>query len=301
MPGSTGPAIRAVCRIVNQNSCGSGSVCGWWNGGTLILTNAHVAGTKIGRIVQVFFESLGITKPAEVIRAAYSNQIIADWALLFVESWQQIQPVKLSKNPPAAGESMYTKGFPRCQAHNGTDITQHATLQNGVLLWLPDAIGGQSGSGVWGDDDNLQKALLTWSWTQGGRSYGAGQLTSEIYRQNRAATLMGYPMMDGLTELPGEFDFTGITRPGGTDDPVVVPGFYSIPMERGIQDFPIWAEDDAPPTDPPGGGDDCKRRAIESLRRVRDAADNEIKQWESSVSKPIDPTDEGAITDTFGL
>ena len=47
----TGPSIRGVCRILNQNSCGSGSICGIQpSGNALILTNAHVAGTKIGRI-----------------------------------------------------------------------------------------------------------------------------------------------------------------------------------------------------------------------------------------------------------
>jgi len=298
---ATGPAIRAVCRVINQNSCGSGSICGHWDGGSLVLTNAHVAGSTVNRKVAVEVESLNNRRfTATVIRAAYSNSVSADWALLFIAGFQEVQPVYLSKSPPASGESLYTKGFPRCQRHNGTDIAQHATLNNGVLLWLPDAIGGQSGSGVWGDGDNLQKALLTWSMTRNGRSYGAGQLTAEIYRQNRAGQLRGYPKMPGLVELPGDFDFDGVDRSGLTD-PVVEEGFYSIPLERNIQDFPIWAEDIVIPP-PPGPGDTVPRQqAIAALRRVRDLADNEIKQFENSVAVPVDPQHPSEIEDTFGL
>lgn len=306
MAGSTGPAIRAVCRVVNQNSCGSGSICGHWNGGSLVLTNAHVAGTKIGRVVRVEVESLGMRKlNASVIRAAYSNSVSADWALLHIPDFQEIQPVYLTKNPPPAGLSLYTKGFPTCQPHNGTDITQAATLKNGVLLWKPNAIGGQSGSGVWGDDDNLQYALLTWSMQYSGRWLGGGQLTSEIYKQNRSAEVRGYARMPNLIELPS-FDFADVDR-DGLDDPVVEEGFFSIPLERNIQDFPIWAEDQTEPppggpTEPPTDPNDpeVQKRAIESIRRIRDLANDELKRWEENTSRPIAP-DAGSIGETFGL
>ena len=295
---STGPAIRGVCRIINQNSCGSGSICGHYNGGSLVLTNAHVAGTQIGRKVRVQVESLGMRQfTGEVIRAAYSNQVIADWAVVFIPGFQEIQPVYLSKNPPARGESMYTKGFPRCNPHNGTDIAQHEVLNNGVLLWLPDAIGGQSGSGVWGDGDNLQKALLTWSWTSGRRQYGAGQLTAEIYRQNRSASIRAFPMMDGLTPL-NDFDLDAVNR-DGTDNPVLSEGFFSAPMERGIQDLPIWYEDH------PGDDEDAaelRRQFAASLRRISDAIEKEIDLYGGTHGGgTVDPSDPGAIDDTFGL
>lgn len=309
MPGSTGPAIRAVCRVVNGSSCGSGSICGHWNGGSLILTNAHVAGTKIGRVVRVEVESLGMRKlNAKVIRAAYSNQVSADWALLFVDGFQEISPVHLTKKLPPSGYSLYTRGFPRCQPHNGTDINQAATLNNGVLLWLPNSIGGQSGSGVWGDDDHLQYALLTWSMQRGGRWYGAGQLTGEIYRQNRAfintGALVGHPKMPGLVELPGDFEFAGVDREG-LSDPEVDEGIYSAPIETvdGIQDYPIWAEDQDPTPPPvdPGKPDQWRMRGIEFLRRQRDQLDTEIASWEKASSDPVDPTTPGAMDDLFGL
>lgn len=304
MAGSTGPSIRGVCRIINQNSCGSGSICGHYQGGSLVLTNAHVAGTQVGRKVQVDIESKGIRKEATVIRAAYSNQVSADWALLLIDGYQDIEPTYLSKKSPAPGDSLYTKGFPRCNPHAGTDITQHKTLNNGVILWLPDAIGGQSGSGVWDDATNLQMALLTWSWGDGNRSYGAGQLTSEIYRQNRAAQLVGFPKMAGLTELPGEWADTDRT---GADDPVVTEGFFSAPMERGIQDYPIWAEDivDPPPVDPTDPTEPCdpetRKQLAEYFRLQGELAERFRKQFEgASVPIIVDPSKPNT-GETFGL
>lgn len=267
------------------------------------MTNAHVAGSQVGRQVQVEIESLGMRRlTGTVIRAAYSNQVIADWAVIFIPDFQEIEPVYLSKHPPASGESMYTKGFPRCRAHNGTDIAQHQVLSNGVLLWLPDAIGGQSGSGVWGDSDGLQKALLTWSWTSGRRQYGAGQLTSEIYRQNRDRQIRGFAMMPGLKPL-NDFDLDAVNR-DGTDDPVLEEGFFSAPIEAGIQDLPIWYEDQVtePPVDPGDGGDACelKRQFVDSLRRIGEAIDKEVDRY-TTGNGTVDPGDPDKIDDTFGL
>jgi hypothetical protein len=282
-------------------------IVGHWQGGSLVLTNAHVAGSQVGRMVVVEVESLNNRRfNAKVIRAAYSNSVSADWALLHIDGFQDIKPVYISKGPPDSGEQLWTKGFPRCRPFAGQKVTQHATLNNGVLLWLPDAIGGQSGSLVVDIDDQVGKALLTWSMTRNGRSYGAGQLTAEIYRQNRSAELRGFPKMPGLVELPSEdtFDFGDIDRSTLTD-PVVEEGFFSIPMERNIQDFPIWAEDQKP--EPGDDGDDDQppsgnnAAGIESLRKIRDLADDEIKKLEKGVSNPVDPNDNTAIEDTFGL
>ena len=55
---SSGPAFRAVCRILNQNSCGSGSICGRKADGSFVMTNAHVAGSNVGRRVVCEVEQL---------------------------------------------------------------------------------------------------------------------------------------------------------------------------------------------------------------------------------------------------
>lgn len=302
---ATGPSIRGVCRILNRSSCGSGSIVGIRNGNSLILTNAHVAGTSIGREVTVEVESTGDRITARVIMAAYSDRTWTDWAVLeTVNPYSKVQPIKCSKNRPSG--SHYTKGFPRCQPFPGSDIrTVALSSTDSRWTWQPNAIGGQSGSGVWSDVDNLQYGLLTWSI---GRD-GAGQMTSEIYRQARDCTLTGAPRVDGMTELPSDqdFDFTGIDK-DGLSDPVVEPGVW---VQRDITTLPIWAEDDdddggdvTPPNDP---GDisatALQKIQIESLRAEIEVKEKQLRKLQglappSQSGKPV-PDNDDAIQ--YGL
>ncbi len=256
-----GPSKRAVCRIINQSSCGSGSICGInSNGNALILTNAHVAGTRVGRVVQVDVEATGDRIQARVIMAAYSNRTLADWAILeTLAPYGKVEPVKLSKNAPSG--SHYTKGFPRCRAFAGTNITTVDISDNSPLWrWLPNAIAGQSGSGIWNDDDNLQYGIVTW--TYGG--YGAGQTTYWTYLQARNRNTVGPPKIDGLMELTN----------ADLADPIVEEGFYA---EANIVHLPIWAEDepDDIPNDP--SPSQWRKYLINRTRRQIEALEEEMK------------------------
>ncbi len=297
---STGPATRAVCRILNQNSCGSGSVCGKWKDGSLVMTNGHVAGTDPDRDIVVEAELLGNKRfTGNIVEVMYNrNEIGADWALLYVPGLTQVQPVYLTKGLPAKNESMYTKGYPKCVKHAGTDIAQFQTINNGVLLWLPNAIGGQSGSGVWGDSDHLMKALLTWSIRQGNRWYGGGQLTNTIYDQMRGRIVKGFPRPKDweFIELPGgdvNYDADGLS------DPTVKDCYWT---SRAVSEmWPIWHED-LKPTDPPvdtPSDRQWKSRYVESLRKYRDQMDAEIRSIEQTQSGAIDPS--SISEETFGL
>lgn len=293
---ATGLSIRAVCRVVNRNSCGSGSICGQQpDGKALILTNAHVAGTTIGRIVDVDVESTGDRIKARVIMAAYSDRTVSDWAILeTVEPYTKVKPVHLSKKKPYG--SNYTKGFPRCQPHAGTDIETVDFGSNGVWFWEPDSIGGQSGSGVWNDNDHLQYGLLTWLWN----GHGAGQQTAEIYRQATGQTVAGYPKPDGLIEL-ADFDLKDSER--GENDPVVEPGFF---QQVSIADLPIWAEDIIvdPPKDPdeppPTPGTSLSR--ADFMEYCRDMEELHAKwrnRFENTPAPPVNGS--GGGSGTFGL
>lgn len=291
---SDGPASRAAGRVINQNSCGSCSCCGRDSGGSYFLTNAHVAGTTVGRLVQIDIVVNGATKriQARVIMAAYSDQTLTDWAILYAEGFFDVEPVKLSKKRPSG--SHYTKGSPRCVwPQVATDITTKDIDDDSPLWrWTPNSIGGQSGSGVYDDEDNLQYGLLTWSW--GG--FGAGQMTAEIYRQARNQTVAGAPRIPDLIEVPAPLpsgDSSDIV-----DEPKVESGFFA---QMGITDLPIWAEDTPPPPDP-DKPDTTRKLLVEFCRELgelavkwRDRFMTEQEQTGPGKPKP------GKTPGTFGL
>lgn len=293
---ATGPAIRAAVRVINQNSCGSGSICGRANGGIYIITNAHVAGNRIGREVKFDCVVNGQSKrlSARVVMAAYNDRTQTDWAVLFCEEDPGIEPVKLSIERPRG--SHYTHGSPRCVwPQVGTDITTVDMADNMPLWrWRPNSIGGQSGSGVWSDNDNLQYGLLTWSW--GG--YGAGQMTAEIYRQALNQTTVGYPRIPGMIEVDLESHGDSID---GLDEPTVSAGFFA---ESSFTELPIWHKPGAPPVAPPPTDPTELQKLVAELFGELD--DWQAK-WRAKLGIGEDATAPGVpppfdgLDDTFGL
>lgn len=249
--------MAAAVRCIAGNSCGTGSVCGRDANGSFILTNAHVVGTRNGREVRVDTQNHG-THTGRVIMSAYSDRTLTDWAIVYVVGLTEIEPVLLSKKRPTG--SHYTMGCPRCVwPPRNTDITTVDIADDSPLWrWNPNAIGGQSGSGVWSDRDNLQYGLLTWTW--GGR--GAGQMTAEIYRQARNQTVSGAPRIEGLEipqdDGPSECEFKLMD-----EKPTIENGFFAV---TGLTDLPIWAEDVQPPPVDPENPDTTRQLMIEYLR-----------------------------------
>lgn len=285
------PSERAAVRVRAGNSCGSGSVCGRFEGGSLILTNAHVVGTRVGRTVGIDCVIDGVDRSydAKVIMAAYSDRTLTDWAVLSCDGLTEIEPVSLSKEKPTGRH--YTRGSPRCVwPLRSTDIVT-AEVSDGSPLWRwrPNSIGGQSGSGVWSYDNHHCYGLLTWSW--GG--LGAGQQTSEIYRQAAERTTAGEPRIDGLEEVWPR-----------SPDVIVENGFYA---EQGIDDLPIWwngKDDDDQGDDDQDDGEELKLSAkevelIKELRkRSKEAGVDHVKALQiilgSGVGQ-VDNSDEGRL------
>lgn len=227
-------AGRAV-RIINGNSCGTGSLCGRDDTGIYILTNAHVASSRIGNVVQC--EALKADKSgtekfsARVIEAAYSSRTSTDWALLRADSrfMKDLEPIKLSTTDPDSDELTGTWGCPRCEVPSGQLCK---TVQLGSLwYWQPNSIGGQSGSAV--VQGGKQKGLLTWTIS----GNGAGQKTATIYKQSKEKNTDGPARVDGL-EFPAA---TGIYS--GVE---LIEGYHC--ETSSLADYPIWD------TDPPAGG-----------------------------------------------
>lgn len=290
MAVSTGPADRAVVRVINANSCGSGAVVGRNSTGSWVATNAHVAGTKVGRVVQCDAIVNGQTKrfAATVIMAAYSDNTLTDWAILRAEGFTDIEPVKMSKKRPSG--SHYSRGCPRCVwPPVSSDITtQDIDDDSPLWRWKEKSIGGQSGSGIWSDADHLQYGLLTWLW--GG--YGAGQMTSEIYRQAVNQTVAGHPRIPDLIEVPAPLPPSETSMI--TDEPEIENGFFA---QMGITDLPIWAEDSPPPPNP-DEPDDTRKLLVIMLGEMAEFA----VKWQKRLmteSEQIGPVAKPG--DTFGL
>lgn len=234
--GEDGEKIRSwskrAVRVINGNSCGTGNLCGRDDSGIYILTNAHVAGSKIGHTVvceALLADGTGTEKfPARVIETAYSSRTSTDWALLKADlkNMKGLTPIKLSTSDPDTSKLTGTWGCPRCEVPSGQLCR---TVQLGsIWYWQPNSIGGQSGSAV--VQDGTQKGLLTW--TINGN--GAGQKTSTIYRQSQQHNT------DGPARVPG------MMIPASTAGVELVEGYQR--ETSSISEYPIWD------TGTPGGG-----------------------------------------------
>jgi hypothetical protein len=228
LPQPVGPSSRSCCKVLFGNSCGSGSLVGIRNGKSLVLTNAHVAGTQVGRVGNCTFPFLNNKVcRSRIIMAAYSDRVMMDWAVLELDEQIDLPHVKLSSKAPTGDH--YTAGYPRCQGPRFQRLVTRTFQNNGtVWRWQPNAIGGQSGSGVHSLLDHLQKGLLTWSWGDD----GAGQTTKSIWLQYSQKAEIGFIRPEGLIEL-------------SAPNPECENGFFA---EANITTLPIWAEIDVPPS-----------------------------------------------------
>jgi len=257
-----------AARVTVDGVCGSGSFCGRDGFGCYVLTNAHVAGTRPGRVVNVEYVERSSMQPRKVrsiiALAAYSDRSLTDWCLLRLDptEFAGYEPFKLSKVKPADFSGyFFTWGCPRCDIVSGQAVRTREA--GNPWKWSPISIGGQSGSGV--VRDLRQFGLLTWSW--GG--LGAGQHTSEIYRQAIGRTSAGDGRPDGLVEL-------------ASDRSETEEGFFELAggVESGIADLPIWFEEGGP-VEPPGD-DVCPLTEKETkvIKLLRETALSDVDWFE---------------------
>jgi len=280
-----GPSSKSCCRVLNSGSCGSGSIVGLRDGKTIVLTNAHVAGTKIGHTVVCQFPYDNNKKyNARVIMAGYSDTVMMDWAILEIDAQVPLPPVKLSIEAPS-GEH-YTMGYPRCEGpYSQKLITRQITHNGTVWRWQPISIGGQSGSAVHSFKDNFQRGLLTWSWS----GDGAGQTTRSIWFQYVNRAVVGFPRPDGLVDLAknrAEF---------------LEEGFF---QEANITTLPIWAHlDNSPPGDPPPGGscDELRAQVLKIAEGMQQQVGKLIEAVRATPGTTPQPDSEPNTGGTFGL
>ena len=154
-------------QIRNGNSCGSASCLRILEGKAYFLTNAHVAGTRIGHRVQVIGvneEGNDVRVEGVVFAAAYLTRKSVDWAVVVVEG-AGLEAIRDLCMPKLIGPSddyigWVTIGSPGCERPSLRRVGMIRDDQP-VGQSIPPAISGQSGSGIF--DEQFCTGLITWS------------------------------------------------------------------------------------------------------------------------------------------
>jgi hypothetical protein len=174
---------EAAVKITVNNSCGSGSIVGRNESGqAIILTNAHVAGTRKGRTVNVQrWNDDGTTETgtASIIAAGYKRGASLDFALLKcnVGFADKIKTVPVAQRYPDKSKMITTTGCPRCEWPS-MQVIKLEQDQGQILSWLPEAISGRSGSALMEQSTTGPRVVGLLTWAGGGK--GLGQPTPLI-------------------------------------------------------------------------------------------------------------------------
>jgi hypothetical protein len=202
--------IRATVRVTVSNVCGSGTVVGRsQDGSAIVLTNAHVAGTTRGRMVNVERWNLSGSSErstATIIASGYGRGTNVDFALLKCNPQfaKDVEPIPIADRYPNTQSLITTFGCPRCEWPS-LQVLRLNRKEGQILSWKPEAIGGRSGSSVidYTDEGPRVVGLLTWA----GGGEGLGQSTPFLLSAMRGklpTTLEGLP--SGTREVCYQID-----------------------------------------------------------------------------------------------
>ena len=174
---------EAAVRVTVSGVCGSGTIVGRdKSGNAIVLTNAHVAGVRKGRKVNLKRwdmsgnEESGV---AEIIAAGYKRGASLDYALLkCLDGFgSSTVPIPLSINMPDKTKPMTNTGCPRCEWPS-MQVIRMVRDTGQVLSWQPEAISGRSGSSIVQHGDNGARIVGLLTWAGGGN--GLGQSSTMI-------------------------------------------------------------------------------------------------------------------------
>ena len=172
--------INATVRVTVGNDCGSGTIVGKdANGRTLILTNAHVAGTQRGRRVNVQrWNQLGETfrGTARIVSSGYSSAKQIDFALLACEGsfGEGVKPIPIADREHNGGR-ITTSGCPRCEWPSTQSLRMTRSGKQ-IIEWLPEAISGRSGSSIVDYTDKGPRVVGLLTWRGGGKGIGQSSM-----------------------------------------------------------------------------------------------------------------------------
>jgi len=177
--------LEATCRVAAGSAYGSGTCIKHHNGKYYILTNAHVVrGTN--QVKLEFFKNghKTLPMPARVVYRKLLNNASIDFAIVSIdEKYFGNYPPRIAKiaTKSQTADRQYIKsaGCPSARwasAWEGT-IERH---EGNRIIFYPPPVGGQSGSGLYIDNNGqtLLKGVITWKIGSGGRNPRTGYLGS---------------------------------------------------------------------------------------------------------------------------
>lgn len=247
-------------RCLVNNSCGSGTICGANSDGAYVVSNAHVWGTQLGRVVIVDAVVGGQQKRlnGRVVMAGYSDSRMVDFAIAFVEGLSSKRYMPMLETEPS-DQPFGTTGSPRCVwPLVKKDFNDARNYGDGLITGTPNAIGGQSGSAIY-NTKGQQIALLTWSIN--GRC--AGQKTAKLWQVATTRNVqLADERPDGLTEVgepcgrpevsEGIFGECEIFKEVQSGHRPPTENVIASVAGSDMEDLPIWYVPGTPPppTDP---------------------------------------------------
>lgn len=193
--------LSASVRVRAGGSCGSGcvvgvdpGVCGY------VLTNAHVVGSQSPRSLTVErWDSLGRSarSGASVVRYGYRAGMSLDYALLRVpfEFVSEVRPVPLRRDTDFAAAPLITVGSPRCEWPS-LQVLRFVRESRGMVYWLPEAIGGRSGSAVVQLTSVGPRVVGLLTWRGGG--HGIGQSSAFLLSAIAGRSVPVYALEPGV-------------------------------------------------------------------------------------------------------
>ena len=160
------------------------------NGQALVLTNAHVAGTRKGRTVKCQRWNVDGTNErgsGVIIAAGYANGLPVDFALLRASQGfaKGVTPIPLADCYPDSQCGVTTMGCPRCEWPS-LQVLSVQKNEGQILKWFPMAIGGRSGSSLIDYSDGTPKVVGLLTWRSG--NYGMGHAGSSGAMRGRMPT-----------------------------------------------------------------------------------------------------------------
>lgn len=209
--------ILATVRCTVSGVCGSGTIVGRDNdGNALVLTNAHVAGTQRGRVINVErWNENGTSEKStgQIISAGYGRGMSVDFALLKCKPGfaKDVIPVPMANRFPDPKAMVTTYGCPRCEWPS-LQVLKMNRSQGQILSWQPLAIGGRSGSSIcdYTEAGPRVVGLLTW----GGGGEGLGQSTPFLLNAMKGVLPKALePLPPGVVEVANGFQYTVEAEP----------------------------------------------------------------------------------------